>query len=176
VLLGKAADRTLYVLDVRRLRGTPQQVQALVRHTAEADGPGTPIVMEQEPGSAGVTVIDHYLRLLQGYTFYGQRSTGSKADRALPLAAQAEGGVVKLLRGPWNKDFLDEVELFPLGRHDDAVDAASLALTKLAWVGASTGWPELLVPGRRDAYGPEYGGGAGRSGALGYGDEGPGWW
>jgi hypothetical protein len=49
----------------------------------------------------------------------------------LPLAAQAEGGVVKLLlRGPWNKDFLDEVELFPLGRHDDAVDAASLALRR----------------------------------------------
>ena len=81
-----------------------------------------------------------------------------------------------LLRGPWNKDFLDEVELFPLGRHDDAVDAASLALTKLAWVGVTTGWPELLVPGRRDSYGPEYGGGSGRTGALGYGDEGPGWW
>jgi phage terminase large subunit-like protein len=100
VLLGRAADRTLYVLDVRRLRGSPRQVEALVKHTAGEDPRGTQIVMEQEPGSSGKTVIDHYLRLLQGYPFRGERSTGSKADRAQPLAAQAEGGAVRLLRGP----------------------------------------------------------------------------
>jgi len=37
--------------------------------------------------------VSGYLRLLCGYDFHGQRSTGSKADRARPLAAQAEGGV-----------------------------------------------------------------------------------
>jgi hypothetical protein len=88
--------------------------------------------MEQEPGSAGATVIDHYLRLLSGFTFHGERSTGSKADRAQPLAAQAEGGTVKLLRGDWNKDFLDELELFPFGAHDDIVDSTTLAFRRLA--------------------------------------------
>jgi predicted phage terminase large subunit-like protein len=127
VLMGKDETGTHYVLDVRRRRGSPQQIQALVRQTAEADGSKVRIVMEQEPGSAGVAVIDHYLRLLNGFRFSGVRSTGSKADRALPLAAQAEGGTVKLLRGPWNRDFLDEIELFPFGTHDDQVDAASLA-------------------------------------------------
>jgi len=132
VLLGRDAAGTFYVLDVRRLRGTPQQVQALVRGTAESDGRGVPIWMEQEPGSAGVTVIDHYLRLLAGFNFRGERSTGSKADRAQPLAAQAEGGAVKLVRGTWNADFLDEVELFPFGGHDDIVDATALAFGRLA--------------------------------------------
>jgi predicted phage terminase large subunit-like protein len=179
VLMGKAADRTLYVLDVRRLRGTPQQVEALVRQTAQADGRGTAIVMEQEPGSAGKVVTDHYLRLLQGYTFHGKRSTGSKADRAQPLAAQAEGGAVRLLRGPWNKDFLDEVELFPFGAHDDAVDAASLALAQLAW--APSGEPQgpcVLTEGRADPFGCAYPAPRGRTGALGYGAEGgpPGGW
>ncbi|HKB39794.1 MAG TPA: hypothetical protein VKD72_25380 [Gemmataceae bacterium] len=42
--------------------------------------------------------------------------------------------MVKLLRGAWNKDFLDEVEAFPFGPHDDVVDAASLALAKLGWI------------------------------------------
>src|SRR5262249_45823479 len=126
VLLGKARDGTHVVLDVRRLRGTPQPVEALVRPAAERDGRGGASWMEQEPGSAGVAVVDHYRRLLAGFTFHGQRSTGSKADRAQPLAAQAEGGAVKLLRGPWVQDFLDEVELFPFGPHDDMVDAASL--------------------------------------------------
>ncbi len=134
VLLAKAQDRTLYILDVRRLRGTPQQVQELVCRTAVQDGRGVAICMEQEPGSSGKTVTDFYLRLLCGFNFYGVHSTGSKADRAGPLAAQAEGGAVKLVRGPWNKDFLDEAETFPLGTHDDQIDAASLALQRLACV------------------------------------------
>jgi predicted phage terminase large subunit-like protein len=132
VLLGKDAGGTHYVLDVRRTRGTPQQVQALVRHTAEADGKAVAIYMEQEPGSSGVAVVDHYRRhVLPGYNFRGERSTGNKADRAQPLAAQAEGGTIKLRRGPWVKDFLDELEVFPFGSHDDQVDGASLALAKL---------------------------------------------
>jgi predicted phage terminase large subunit-like protein len=156
VLLGRDAGRTLYVLDVRRLRGTPKEVEGLVRRTAEADGPGVTVVMEQEPGSAGKTVIDHYLRLLQAFTFYGNRSTGSKADRARPLAAQAEGGTVKLLRGGWNKDFLDEAALFPQARHDDQIDAASLGLSKLAaGVGVTSEFlPEVLVPGKANPFGP----------------------
>ena len=127
VLMGKAEDGTHYVLDVRRMRGTPQQVQALVKGTADEDGREVAIVMEQEPGSSGVAVIDYYLRLLGGYNFRGERSTGDKVTRAQPLAAQAEGGKVKVLRGPWNKDFLDEIEVFPFGKHDDQVDATSLA-------------------------------------------------
>ena len=41
------------------------------------------------------------------------------------LSSMAEAGHVKLVYGPWNKAFLDEVELFPLGAHDDIVDAAA---------------------------------------------------
>jgi predicted phage terminase large subunit-like protein len=107
-------------------------VQALVRRTAEADGRDVRVWLEQEPGSAGVTVAAHFLQLLGGFDFHAERSTGRKPDRARPLAAQAEGGTVKLARGPWNKDFLDEMKVFPLGRHDDQVDAASLAFSKLA--------------------------------------------
>jgi predicted phage terminase large subunit-like protein len=162
VLMGKGPDRTLYVLDVRHTRGSPQEVQALVLGTARADGGGTHIVMEQEPGSAGKTVVDHYLRLLQGYVFHGERSTGSKSDRAQPLAAQAEGGAVKLLRGAWNKDFLDELEVFPFGgRHDDQVDAVSLALSQVAWLDLpgdleDTG-PCVLTPGRDPGAGGFFG-------------------
>jgi predicted phage terminase large subunit-like protein len=138
VLLGRARDGDIYLVDVRRLRGSPQTVQNLVRQTAELDGRRVPIYMEQEPGSAGVALIDHYSRLLAGWNFRGERSTGSKADRAQPLAAQAEAGHVKLVRGTWTKDFLDEAEIFPLGSHDDQIDATTLGFGKIT--APRSGW------------------------------------
>jgi phage terminase large subunit-like protein len=78
VLLGRVLDGTHFILDVRRLRGTPQQVEQAIRATAAQDGRATTIRMEQEPGSSGVSIIDHYLRhVLAGYNFRGERSTGS---------------------------------------------------------------------------------------------------
>lgn len=53
-------DGQYCIVDVRRIRGTPAQTQALIRQTATLDGKDVPIFMEQECGSAGPTVIDHY--------------------------------------------------------------------------------------------------------------------
>ncbi len=132
-LMGKGKDRTLYVVDMRRMRGTPNAVEQLIRQTAETDGKATKIRMEQEPGASGVKAIDDYARrVLMGFDFKGIKSTGPKEVRANPLASQAQAGNVKLVRGPWIGAFLDEAELFPIGAHDDQVDAASGALAELA--------------------------------------------
>ena len=59
---GGMKDGVYYVADMRRIRGTPAQVEALVRQTAELDGRNVPVYIEQEPGSSGVNTIDHYQR------------------------------------------------------------------------------------------------------------------
>jgi predicted phage terminase large subunit-like protein len=170
VLMGKDHAGTHYVLDVRRLRGSPGEVEDLVCATAREDGRGTAIYCEQEPGSSGKTVIDHYLRRLAGWNFHGVRSTGSKADRAQPLAALAEGGLVNIVRHAFMREFLDEVELFPFGAHDDMVDAASLGLSKLGWLtpaGGDLGGAVVLTRGydpSGESWGPFVGG---RTGAQG---------
>jgi predicted phage terminase large subunit-like protein len=121
-----------YIEDIKRTRSTPQNVEALIKQTAVMDGREVRIYMEQEPGSAGVTVIDHYRRnVLRGFAFWGHKTTGAKATRAAPVSSQAEAGNVKLVQGPWIGDFLDEVEVFPLGTHDDQVDAMSGAFEML---------------------------------------------
>ena len=126
-------DGVSYIIDVQRFRGTPQTNENLIRRTAEKDGREVEIFMEQEPGSAGKSDIDHYARkILLGYAFRkGVRNTGSKETRARPLSSAAEHGNVKIVRGSWNRDFLDECQLFPYGDHDDQVDAASGAFGKL---------------------------------------------
>jgi predicted phage terminase large subunit-like protein len=136
-----------YVEDVRRTRATPMGVEALIKQTAELDGRGVAIYMEREPGSSGVNTIDHYAReVLVGFAFRGIKTTGSKLLRASPLSAAAEAGNVKLLRGAWIGEFLDELVAFPAGAHDDQADAASGAHEQLTtptargYAGKPIGW------------------------------------
>lgn len=126
-------DGVFYIIDVERFQGTPQTNERIIRETAKRDGLRVEIFMEQEPGSSGKSDVDHYDRhILVGYRFRGGvRNTGSKDVRAGPLSSATERGNVKLVKGSWNKIFLDEVELFPIGAHDDQVDAASGAFIKL---------------------------------------------
>ena len=125
-LMGISPDNNIYIVDMKRVRGTPQTNERLVKQTAEIDGRSVAVRMEQEPGSSGVNTIDHYRRnVLMGWDFKGVRSTGSKEERANPLSSQAEAGNVKLIQGTWITDFLDEMESFFGGAHDDQVDAAS---------------------------------------------------
>lgn len=121
-----------FILDIRRIRGTPFEVEKLIRWVAEEDGLGTRIVMEQEPGSSGVNVIDHYARIVvPGFNFKGQKSNTSKKDRAGIFSAAAESGNVMVARDSWNTSFFDECEVFPYGAHDDQVDAISGAMLSL---------------------------------------------
>ena len=135
-LVGHTGQGLIYVCDIARLRGTPQQAEAMVKQAAEVDGKGVRICMEEEGGSSGKTVISYYARkVLFGWSFAGVGATGTKEVRAQPVSSQAEAGNIKLVRGRWIGPFLDELELFPNGDHDDQVDALSGAISQLAMGG-----------------------------------------
>lgn len=115
-----------YVEDVIRVRKRPGEVEALIKRTAEVDGPKVSIFLEQEPGSSGVAVVEHYAtEVLKGYAFKGVKSTGSKVLRANPVSTAAEGRRMHIVSAAWNCDWLDELEIFPAGMHDDVVDSLS---------------------------------------------------
>jgi len=126
-------DGVYYVADVRRIRATPKGGDDLMAQTASLDGIETTVVIEQEPGASGKKLIDHYQRnALKGYAVYGCRATGSKEVRANPVSSAAQAGNIKLVRGSWIGDFLDELDSFPLGAHDDQVDALSGAFAQVS--------------------------------------------
>ena len=135
--LGAMHEGIFYVLDVRRIRAKGDRVEKFIRETAEEDGPEISIMMEQEPGSAGKNLIDQYARyVLVGYDFKGQRSTGDKETRAKPMSAAVANGNVRLLRGNWNTDYIDEMSSFPEANvHDDQVDASVHAFNLCAGLG-----------------------------------------
>ena len=59
------------------------------------------------------------------------RVEADKYTRALTWANLAEDGKVILVRGAWNDEFIAEACSFPGGRHDDQIDAVSLAVRQL---------------------------------------------
>ncbi|OFW72095.1 MAG: hypothetical protein A2Y55_12575 [Actinobacteria bacterium RBG_16_68_12] len=140
LLLGRDRDGVLSVLDVVRVQASDLEVQDLIVRTAHADRLlaqrkdwREPMIrMEQEPGAASAYLIGELRRKrLAGFDFKGVRPRGSKQDRARPLSALAEAGELRLLRAPWKGAFLDELCAFPLGAHDDQVDALSGAFEQL---------------------------------------------
>ncbi len=124
-----------FVLDVIRFQERPAEVERIIKATTDTDGRGVAVYLSRDPGSAGEFEADYYLRVLAGYDVHTERETGDKVTRSKPVSAQAEAKNVKLLKGAWNTRFLDELEQFPEGGHDDQVDAFSGAFSVLAPVG-----------------------------------------
>lgn len=87
---------------------------------------------EHEPGGAGKESAQATLKRLAGYRAYAEHASGDKAIRAEPFAAMAQAGNVRLVRAPWNAAYISELLSFPLGKHDDQVDASAGAFNKLA--------------------------------------------
>jgi predicted phage terminase large subunit-like protein len=132
-LLGLSSDGEWYIADVRRIQSTPNNVEKFIRQTAEEDGRHIPIRMEQEPGSSGVMAIDTYRRrVLVGFDFRADKKVGAKEVRANPVSSAAEAGLVNILAGRWNREFLDEAALFPRGSHDDQIDSLTGAFASLS--------------------------------------------
>jgi predicted phage terminase large subunit-like protein len=132
-LCGIAEDGTFWIVDITRFREAPGTTEGKIRAIAEQDGRYVPIGIEEERGSSGKFVTDHYQRtVLQGFEVHADYVTGDKVSRAKPWCALAEGGNVRLVRGSWNRPFLAEATGFPKGPHRDQCDSASGAYKLLA--------------------------------------------
>jgi len=136
-VLGAFDQGVFYIIDIQRCRKNGADIEKLIAQTAQLDGPHVAVRMEQEPGSSGKNLIDQYARyVLPGINFIGIRSTGDKVTRAKPLSAAVANGNVRLVRGPYISDFLDEVATFPEAAwHDDQVDATSSCFNEVAGLG-----------------------------------------
>lgn len=153
VKVARLHDDSYVVLDMRRERYSSAKVEELIRRTAEQDGHDVAVFMEQEPGSSGKGVIDYYRRkVLAGYAFSGVKTTGNKEMRARPVASQAEGHNIALLRSYWNDALLSELEAFPTeGVHDDGPDALFGAMEQLFSKSAQghVNWSKRLLEMRK---------------------------
>ena len=142
LLLSKDRLGSYCVEHVAKMFATPGAVTAAMVRVAQTDGRATTVCFHQDPASAGKMEAEHTAQALDGFDVRFATASGNKETRAKPVSAQAEAGNVKIIRGPWNDDFLRVLENFPTGRHDDEVDALAgahqfLSSSTGAWDAAS---------------------------------------
>jgi predicted phage terminase large subunit-like protein len=126
--------------NVVRRQMSPGQVEDHVRKIAVADGENVKIAIEQEPGSSGKSLVNHYqTNVLKEFSVTAVPATKSKLIRSQPFLAAAEAGKVYLLdegvkdyaelqqegEATWHKIFKGEFEVFPNGPQDDQIDTAA---------------------------------------------------
>jgi predicted phage terminase large subunit-like protein len=120
-----------YVMDAQAEQEAPGRVDTMIKNTATQDGVSVAIRLEREGGASGVRDARNTVAMLAGFDVRAVPPQGDKVTRAKGLAAQAEAGNVKLLRGAWNNRYLKVLHEFPEGAHDDEVDASSGAFNEL---------------------------------------------
>jgi predicted phage terminase large subunit-like protein len=113
------------VLDIVRGQYAPEEVKKVLKNTAIRDGKGVKILLPQDPGQAGKSQSVDFVKLLSGFIVAVHAVSGSKENRASPVASQVNVGNISMLKAGWNRDFIEELRNFPNGKNDDQVDALS---------------------------------------------------
>jgi predicted phage terminase large subunit-like protein len=131
------------VMDVIRGRWASEEREDLILSTAKSDGVSVKIYYEQEPGSGGKQSAEATTKNLTGFTGQADLPHGDKVYRADPFSVSVNNGQVSLLKGEWNKDYMEEFRFFPFSTYKDQVDASSGAYSKL------TGSKQVEIYGRR---------------------------
>ena len=126
-------DREYQLSHIVRFRGLVPTVRERIQQTAKNDGHSVRIVVEEEGGGSGKWVIDDLARDLAAYDFHGERVTGNKPARAVPVAAALGNGILEVADGHWRSELISEFIGFREGcDHDDQVDAVSGAYRECA--------------------------------------------
>ena len=137
-VLMSESEKVYYIEDIVRGQWDTSERDRIIRQTTELDGRAVKVSGEQEPGASGKDAAKAFVQLLAGFSVTTAPASGTKELRADPLSSQVNNGNVRMVRGAWNRDFIQELGAFPLSKHDDQVDAASGAFNILALTAPKT--------------------------------------
>jgi predicted phage terminase large subunit-like protein len=137
VKMAEDADGGIWVLDVIRGQwdtGTRERIKV---RTAQQDGKHVIVGLEEEPGSAGMHSSLVSTKSLKGFQVKIYKARGSKEIRAEAFSSQVNVGNVwlpqRMRQGDswagWAKDFVDELEFWPMSVFMDQGDACLIGST-----------------------------------------------
>lgn len=121
-------DRNWQIQDMIQVKQEWHDIRRTIIETAEIDGPEVDVVLED--ANQGYPLTQDLLEepRLKNHTITCKRAKGDKFTRAMAWVSRLEHGTMKLLRGPWNKRFVEEAISFTPDDshiHDDMIDTIS---------------------------------------------------
>lgn len=134
VLIGKRKNGRYVIADVINKQMSASDVRKTIKLTAQADRATykrVRIRLPKDPGQAGKDQAESYIKYLAGFDVCAVAETGSKEARAEPMAAQWQAGNFDIVYGPWNEEYLLQLENFPDGKFKDMVDASANGFAEL---------------------------------------------
>ena len=123
----KHSDGTLFVNDVKRIKVegpdiVPQITEMYKRYN------WSHVLLEK----VGLSKTVSQMLIREGFRVQELPADKDKITKALPLSARMESGDVLLkAEAPWLPDLERELLTFPLGAHDDMVDALALGAQEM---------------------------------------------
>jgi predicted phage terminase large subunit-like protein len=132
----------LYVDDLVRGRWEALQRKNIIRDNAIGDGD---INLGVESFGGFKDAYTEMSQILAGLRIVKKlHMPGDKVSKWAPLEAAFAAGNVYLREAPWNQDFIQEFSVAPDGKHDDIVDALSVAFA-LHNPGIKQVWPSFAA-------------------------------
>lgn len=150
----RGADKRFYVLHAERVRVGPGGVKDFRDRIRMMDGPTCVQDFPQDPGQAGVDQVRAIVQEAPGTPTFSSTETGPKTTRAMPASGFQNKGLVVLVRGAWNAEFVKELGDFPYSKMSALVDAFSRSFNRLATMhvtGAVGGTGIVLPPTRAES-------------------------
>lgn len=129
--MAKMKNGKFVVLDIVRGQWESDKREKIIKQTAQIDGIECKVMIEQEPGSGGKESAQATIRNLAGFSVIADLPKGDKILRADPYSVQVNSGNVYLIKKDWNREYIQELASFPVGKFRDTVDASSGALQAL---------------------------------------------
>jgi predicted phage terminase large subunit-like protein len=143
-------DDGVFVLEDRiALRRGPAEVMAAMKQAAAMDGRECLVGMWRDPGQAGLVDEEFTRRELFGWPVEAIAARQDKTTYARVWSPLARAGRLRVVRREYLPELFATLEAFPVGNHDDDVDAISGAMQVLSGGGFAIGYdaaPDLRHP------------------------------
>lgn len=175
VRMAKTTDKIIVIEHAMRGWWTPGARDNVIKAQAEADGKSVSVGLEEEPGSGGIAQNTSLVKHLMGWRVISERPESAEGARGIegkfmrfgPFASYAERGLVRIVRGPWDAEYLAYLHALTLKEKKlDWMDATSGAFNWLASRAVPSGAPKP-PPQVEDDWRAKFGGGRGPMGDAG---------
>lgn len=139
VKIGRDQQGRIIICDAVRGQWATDERDRWIKLTTGMDGPKCRVRFAQDPGQAGKSQAIQLSRMVAGYPVKCETVSGDKLTRADSFSSQVNAGNVWIVKGDWNRDYIEELRQFDRGPHDDQVDASAdafneLTLGKTIWI------------------------------------------